>query len=95
MLENGIIRYSNSPYSAPVWIVPKKEDNSGRRKWCIVIDYRKLNEVTVDDRYPIPNIDDILGKLGRCQYFTTLDLAKGFHQIEIDDRDIHKTAFSV
>lgn len=95
MLESGIIRHSNSPYSAPVWIVPKKEDNSGKRKWRIVIDYRKLNEVTIDDRYPIPNIDDILGKLGRCQYFTTLDLAKGFHQIEIDGRDVQKTAFSV
>lgn len=58
-------------------------------------DYRKLNEVIIDDKYPIPNIDEILEKLGRCQYFTTLDLAEGFHQIEIHEKDIPKTAFSV
>ncbi|GBP14109.1 Retrovirus-related Pol polyprotein from transposon 17.6 [Eumeta japonica] len=95
MLDNNIIRHSNSPYSAPIWIVAKKADASGKTKWRLVIDYRKLNEVTVDDRYPIPNIDEILDKLGRCQYFTTLDLAKGFHQIEIKEEDIHKTAFTV
>lgn len=95
MLENGIIRPSNSPYSAPIWIVPKKDDASGQRKWRLVVDYRKLNEKTVDDRYPIPNIDEILDKLGRSMYFTTLDLAKGFHQVEIAESDIHKTAFSV
>lgn len=95
MLENNIIRPSHSPYSAPVWVVPKKMDASGKQKWRLVIDYRKLNEVTIDDKYPIPNMDEILEKLGRCQYFTTLDLAKGFHQIEISENDIHKTAFSV
>lgn len=95
MLRNKIIRHSNSPYSAPIWIVPKKVDASGKQKWRLVIDYRKLNEITIDDKYPIPNIDEILDKLGRCQYFTTLDLAKGFHQIEIDEKDVHKTAFSV
>lgn len=95
MLEKGIIRHSNSPYSAPVWVVPKRMDASGKTKWRIVIDYRRLNEVTIDDKYPIPNIEEILEKLGRCQYFTTLDLAKGFHQIEIHENDIHKTAFSV
>lgn len=95
MLEKNIIRHSNSPYSAPIWIVPKKADASGKTKWRLVIDYRKLNEVTVDDKYPIPNMDEILEKLGNCQYFTTLDLAKGYHQIEIDEQDVHKTAFSV
>lgn len=95
MLNGGIIRPSHSPYSAPVWIVPKKLDASGKKKWRLVVDYRKLNEVTIDDKYPIPNIDEILEKLGRCQYFTTLDLAKGFHQIEINEKDIPKTAFSV
>lgn len=95
MLDKKIIRQSYSPYSAPVWIVPKKMDASGKKKWRLVVDYRKLNEETIDDRYPIPNIDEILEKLGRCQYFTTLDLAKGFHQIEISDEDIPKTAFSV
>lgn len=95
MLETGIIRHSNSPYSAPIWIVPKKEDASGKKKWRLVVDYRKLNEATIDDRYPIPNIDEILDKLGRSMYFTTLDLAKGFYQIQVDEADVHKTAFTV
>jgi len=94
MLEQGIIRPSTSPYNSPLWIVPKKIDNSGKEKWRLVIDYRKLNQITVTDRYPIPNIEDIFDKLGRAQYFSTIDLAKGFHQIEMDPQDIKKTAFS-
>lgn len=95
MLNDGIIQPSNSPWSSPIWIVPKKQDASGKQKWRIVVDYRKLNEKTIDDRYPLPNISDILDKLGRSQYFTTLDLASGFHQIEMSPEDIPKTAFSV
>jgi hypothetical protein len=95
MLENGIIRPSQSPWSSPIWIVPKKMDASGKTKWRIVVDYRKINEKTVDDRYPLPNINDILDKLGKCQYFTTLDLASGFHQIEMDPESVPKTAFNV
>lgn len=95
MLGQGIIRPSQSAWSSPIWVVPKKLDASGKRKWRIVIDYRKLNEQTIDDRYPLPNINDILDKLGRSQYFTTLDLASGFHQIEIEPKDIAKTAFTV
>lgn len=95
MLEQGIIKPSTSPWASPIWIVPKKEDASGNKKWRLVIDYRKLNLKTIDDRYPIPNITEILDKLGRCQYFTTLDLASGFHQIEVHPDDVQKTAFSV
>lgn len=95
MLNNNIIKPSSSPWSNPVWIVPKKADASGKKKWRMVIDYRKINEKTIDDRYPLPNITDILDKLGRAQYFTTLDLASGFHQIEMHPNSIEKTAFSV
>lgn len=95
MLEQNIIRNSYSPWSSPIWIVPKKEDASGKKKWRLVIDYRKVNAKTVDDRYPIPNITEILDKLGKCMYFSTLDLASGFHQIEINPKDIPKTAFNV
>jgi RNase H-like domain found in reverse transcriptase/Reverse transcriptase (RNA-dependent DNA polymerase)/Integrase zinc binding domain len=95
MLRKGIIRHSDSPWNSPVWVVPKKPDASGKKKFRLVIDYRRLNARTIQDRYPIPNICEILDKLGKACYFTTLDLASGFHQIEIDEKDIPKTAFSV
>lgn len=94
MLKQNIIRPSHSPWSSPIWVVPKKLDASGQQKWRIVVDYRKLNEKTIGDRYPLPHINDLLDKLGRCQYFSTIDLASGFHQIEMDENDIEKTAFN-
>lgn len=95
LLDNDVIQPSISPYSAPVWIVPKKTDASGQKKFRMVIDYRKLNEKTIEDKYPIPRIDEILDNLGKCSYFSTLDLAQGFHQIEMDKNSIEKTAFTV
>lgn len=75
-------------------MVPKKADPSGKQKWRIVVDYGKLNNITVDDRYPIPNMDGKLGKLGRSN-ITTIHLTKGFHQIETRPESIEKTAFNV
>lgn len=94
MLQQGIIRESNSSYCSPLWVVSKKLDDSENKKYRVVVDYRGLNEITINDKFPIPNIDENLSKLGRCQYFTTIDLAKGFHQIEMDPDSITKTAFS-
>lgn len=94
MLKEGIIRPSSSPWNSPIWVVPKKKDSSGQQKWRIVVDYRKVNAKTIDDKFPIPNISDILDKLGRCHYFTTLDLKSGFHQIKMEPKDMCKTAFS-
>lgn len=94
MLDSGIIRNSISPYSAPIWVVPKKNDASGIRKVRVVIDYRKLNEKTIDDKFPMPQIEEILDNLGKSTYFTTLDLKSGFHQIPMDERSKEKTAFS-
>lgn len=81
MLETGIIRESSSAWTSPIWVVPKKSDNSGVKKYRIVVDYRKLNKITPADRYPIPEISEILDRLGSAQYFSVLDLASGFHQI--------------
>ncbi|CAH2088138.1 unnamed protein product [Euphydryas editha] len=94
LLKQGIIRESISPWSCPVHIVPKKADASGKVKWRLVIDYRRLNDRLIEDKYPLPNINDILDRLGRAQYFTTLDLASGYHQVEMHPDDIEKTAFS-
>ena len=61
----------------------------------MVIDYRKLNSVTISDRYPIPEISDVLGKLGNSKFFSVLDLKSGFHQIPLKSSDVEKTAFSI
>jgi hypothetical protein len=93
MLTDGIIKESISPYTSPVWVVPKKSDASGQKKFRLVIDYRKLNEKTINDKYPIPEITDILDKLGRAKYFSTIDLVSGFHQIQLADEDTEKRLF--
>lgn len=95
LLADGIIRPSRSPYNSPVWVVPKKSDASGQRKYRLVIDYRKLNSVTVPDRYPIPEINEVISQLGENMLFSVLDLKSGFHQIPLKETDIEKTAFSV
>lgn len=75
MLKNKIVRNSNSPYSALIWIMPKKANTSGKPKWRLVIDYRKQNEVTIDDKFLIPNRDGIPEKLGKSQYFFKITFA--------------------
>lgn len=96
ILQNGIIRPSRSPYNNPIWVVDKKgSDELGNRKKRLVIDFRKLNLKTIDEKYPIPNVSTILSNLGKAKLFTTLDLKSGFHQIELAERDREKTAFSV
>ena len=59
----------------------------GRKRWRLVIDYRKLNEKTIADMYPVPNIMDILDRLGGAKYFSVLDLASDFHQIPMRERE--------
>lgn len=95
MLKDGIIRPSRSAWNSPIWVVPKKTDASGKKKFRLVIDYRKLNQKTISDTYPMPEIHHVLDQLGGNAYFTTLDLASGFHQIQMKESDIEKTAFSV
>ncbi|KAH8327487.1 hypothetical protein KR059_012892, partial [Drosophila kikkawai] len=95
LLRNGIIQKSKSPYNNPIWVVDKKgTDETGNRKMRLVLDFRKLNERTIPDRYPMPNISMILGNLGKAKYFTTLDLKSGYHQITLAERDREKTSFS-
>ena len=79
LIDNRIIKPSQSPYNTPVWIVPTKLDSHGNRKWRRILDFRKLNEKTIGDSYPLPNIIDILDQLGSAQYFSVFDLASGFH----------------
>ena len=88
MLDNGIISHSDSSWSAPVVIARKK---NGKFRLCV--DYRKLNEITKKDQYPLPRIDELLDSFKNAKYFTTMDLASGFWQVEMHPRDREKTAF--
>ncbi|UYV71003.1 hypothetical protein LAZ67_8001384 [Cordylochernes scorpioides] len=89
MLEEGIIRPSSSPWSIPVILVRKLD---GKYRFCV--DYRKLNEVTVNEVYPIPRIDDVMDTLQGSKYFSAIDLKSGYWQVEIEERDKEKTAFT-
>ena len=93
-LKIGIIRPSTSPYNSPIWVVPKKPDSSGQPRWRVVTDFRKLNEHTEDDSYPLPIMTNIFDKIGGAKYYTKLDLSSGFLQIPVHPKDISKTAFS-
>lgn len=95
LLKDHVIRKSHLPWSAPVHLVPKKIDASGEQKFRMVIDYRRLNEITTDDKYPLLNITDLFDKLGRATYFSTIDLAGEYHQLEVEREDRQKTAFSM
>ena len=94
LLEARVIGPSSSPYNSPLWIVPKKADEHGNKRWRLVIDFRKLNEKTVGDAYPLLNINEILDHVGGAKYFSVFDLAMGFHQIPMNPRDRQKTAFT-
>lgn len=88
LLNKGIIRESESPYSSPILLVKKKD---GSDRMCV--DFRALNRLTVKDRYPLPLIDDHLDRMGKAKYFSTLDMATGFHQIILDEDSIPLTGF--
>jgi hypothetical protein len=69
MLRDDIIQPSASQWNAPLLVVPKKTNTSGEQKLKILIDFRKLNELTIGDSFPLPNITDILDQLGNAKYF--------------------------
>ena len=89
MIESKVIRPSKSPWASCIVNV-RKPDGSLR----VCQDYRRLNALTVKDSYPLPRIDMSLDRLAGSRWFSTLDLASGFYQVEVDPDDIPKTAFS-
>ena len=87
MEDMGIIRRSDSPWSSPLHMVPK---NSGG--WIPCGDYRRLNDVTTADRYPVPHIQDFASQLAGASIFSKIDLVRGYHQIPVAADDVSNTA---
>ncbi|XP_057506535.1 uncharacterized protein LOC130789736 [Actinidia eriantha] len=88
LLEKGFIQPSMSPWGAPVLFV-KKNDGSMQ----LYIDYRQLNQVTVKNKYPLPQIDDLFDQLQGACVFSKINLRSGYHQLKVKDSDVSKTAF--
>ncbi|KAJ4971817.1 hypothetical protein NE237_004916 [Protea cynaroides] len=88
LLDKGYIKPSISPWRAPVLFV-KKKDGSVR----LCIDYQELNKLTIKNRYPLPQIDDLFDQLQGAKVFSKIDLRSGYHQLKIKGGDIPKTAF--
>jgi hypothetical protein len=87
MLSDGVIAPRTSPWNSPNLAVPKKPDASGKKKWRIVVDFRKFNDITVGDSFPIPVISGVLDALGNSKYFSTIDCARGFLQVTVKEED--------
>jgi hypothetical protein len=74
LLEKGFIRPSSSPWGAPILFVSKKD---GSRRMCV--DYRSLNEVTINNKYPLPRIEDLFDQMKGAKILSKIDLRSGYH----------------
>src|SRR5881394_4085435 len=89
LLDKGFIRPSSSPWGCSAMFVDKKDQTKR-----LVVDYRPLNEVTVKNKYPLPDINILFDQLSGAKVFSKIDLRSGYHQIKVREDDIPKTAFS-
>ena len=90
MLRNDIIERSDSPWASPIILIRKKD---GKYRFCV--DYRKLNNVTEKDAYPLPMISSTLDKLNNAKYLSTLDIKSAYWQIPMESSSKKYTAFTV
>ena len=90
MIEHDIIEPSSSPFNSNPLLV-SKEDNSKR----FVVDFRLVNQNTVQDTYPLPTVEELVDEAFGCTFFSQLDLASGYWTVPISESHRHKTAFSI
>ncbi|XP_026383997.1 uncharacterized protein LOC113279516 [Papaver somniferum] len=88
MLSNGVIQKNHSPFVAHILLLKKKDDT-----WRFCVDYRKLNDIMVKDKFPIPLIEELLDELNGSVVFSKIDWRSGYYQIRLYALDIYKTAF--
>jgi hypothetical protein len=89
MLSKGLIHPNASPWGSTVLFVDKRD---GTIRLCV--DYRRLNEVTIKNKYPLPKIEDLFDQLNGAKVFSKIDLRTGYHQLKVRESDIPKTAFT-
>ncbi len=89
LVDAGIIRESESSFASPIIVVRKKN-----RDVCLCVDYRKLNVQTIRDAYALPNLEESFSALAGSQWFSVMDLKSGYYQVEMEEEDKPKTAFT-
>jgi hypothetical protein len=88
-LSKGLIRPSASPCRSTALFVDKQD---GTIRLCV--DYRRLNEVTIKNNYPLPKIEDLFDQLNGAKVFSKVDRRSGYHQLKVRESDIPKSAFT-
>ena len=90
LLDSGVIRESMSPFNSPVLMVPKKETG----KWRFCLDCRYINDLTEDQYFPIPRVDEVMDSLSGMEVFSVVDMTAGYHQVPLEGKTSEMCAFS-